>query len=169
MRDKTFLKGFMYGVITTIMLAFLIFVSINVINSFQVEVIIEKAWLERKLDISGCKIIGPREVSVFPLKQLETIYDGIIIDTMYIGDNERVMAFHYQIDSGYLGIAVIRYDSRERIRSIEFYNQFDLGLKEIFKPSHILHVLNLGSELIVYDEFSESIYVKKDRFLVKEN
>lgn len=169
MRDKTFLKGFIWGVITTIMLAIIIFVSVNVINSFQVEVIVEKAWLEQKLNISDCKIVEPIEVSIFPLKQLEAIYDGIIIDSIYVGDDERVMAFNYQIDSGYLGIAVIRYDSRERIRLIEFYNQFDIGLKEIFKPSHILHALNLGSELVVYDEFSESIYVKKDQFLIKEN
>lgn len=168
MRDKTFLKGFIYGVIATITLACIIFMSINVINSLEVGVIIEKAWLEQKLNLSDCKIIEPIEVSVFPLTQLETVYDGIIINEMYISDNEKVMAFHYQIESCYLGIAVIRYDSRERIRAIEFYNQFNLSLKEILKPSHVLHVLYLGNEIVVYDEFSDSIYIKDEQLLIKK-
>lgn len=165
--NKIFIKGFIYGAITIFLVVFILYVSSNAMKLSQVEVVLEKSWLEQKLKILDYKSIELVDFSVFPIEYLNAIYDGILINKMYISNDKRVQAFHYQIDSGYLGIAVIKYDLKEKIKSIEFYNQFDLNLKKLFKPSHILLVFTLGAETVVYDGFSESIYIKKGETVIK--
>lgn len=124
------------------------------------EVIIPKKLLLEKAEFQET-LVSSNDIDIYPIIQIvKEVFPSVLIDSIYTLDSASLFGFDYQIESAVLGIARINYDSNQNIRSIDFYNQFDLTLQNYFDPSFRILFYKFGDSSFLYDGFNEQLLVQ---------
>jgi hypothetical protein len=123
--------------------------------------VLEKKWLSAQLGLSHMTKTSQRDsLSSSLVSVLDSLYPSAIVDSIFVDSLNTTRAFEFQLTSGCVGIAVVRYDAHMPA-GMDCYNLFDVSLERQLRPSFSILLFNDTRGDYVLDGSTEELYVRE--------